>query len=136
MKKSKADLSPLKKAGLKRTDFRSELLKALRKARRPLTAAQIHGSLPDHFDRATLFRNLKTLVESKIVNASEFGTGTTYYCLEAEHHHHHVFCVHCEKTRMLDFCGVEPMVALAEKMGFQVLSHKMELIGICPACRS
>jgi Fe2+ or Zn2+ uptake regulation protein len=136
MKKSvsKAD-ARLVRAGLKKTDFRLALLKIFEDAKRPLSATQLLDELPAQFDRATLFRNLKTLEESGVLSSTDFGTGATFYCLQGEDHHHHVFCVRCEKTRALDLCGAGPMIALAEKLGFQVITHKFELLGLCPSCQ-
>ena len=61
------------------------------------------------FDRATLFRNLKTLVEKNILNTTEFGTGAAFYCLNSDHHHHHhVFCIRCETAKPLPVCAIAP----------------------------
>ncbi len=129
--------------GLKITVFRRELLEAFRTARAPQSAAQIFTALLKNkrlkgskFDRATLFRNLKTLVEKNILNTTEFGTGAAFYCLNHDHHHHHhVYCIQCETAKPLAVCAVGPMIEQAQRLGFKVLNHRMELIGLCPECR-
>src|SRR3954462_14345271 len=108
---------------LKKTPFRRELLKIFSEAGTPLTAAQILELMKKNkrlkgvvFDRATLFRNLKTLVEKQLLNSTEFGTGSAFYCLShKDHHHHHIFCVRCETVKAFDTCAVGPMIELASK---------------------
>jgi Fur family ferric uptake transcriptional regulator len=132
----------LQQSGLKRTPFRLRLLQIFKAARKPLTAAQILEALSKakatraSFDRATVFRNLKTLVEAGLVNSTEFGTGATFYCLShSESHHHHVFCQKCKTVEPLSICGIGAMVEQAKKLGFFVTEHRLELLGLCANCR-
>ncbi len=133
-KKSAKGPDVLQDSQLKKTAFRQELLKVFRAAKSPLTAAQVFERLPE-FDRATLFRNLKTMVAKDVLSSTEFGTGSAFYCLNNEaHHHHHIFCVRCETAKGLDECVVAPLVKKAQELGYEVLNHKLELLGICPDC--
>lgn len=133
----------LHKHGLKKTPSRLRLLQVLRRSHHPMTSAQILKILSrakkaarTAFDRATLFRNLKTLSEAGIINSTDFGTGMTFYCLyDEEAHHHHVYCVQCETVKPLTVCVAAPMINQAEKLGFQVINHRMELMGLCSSCR-
>ena len=144
MKDSPSLSALLAKSELKRTPFRRELLQVFTTAKAPLSAAQIYQLLRSNkklkshrFDRTTLFRNLKTLVSKNILNTTEFGTGAAFYCLNSDHdhHHHHVYCIRCETARPLAVCVVAPMIANASELGYQVLNHKFEVIGICPGCQ-
>ncbi len=143
MKNSSSLTSRLCASALKRTPFRRELLQVFDNAKAPLSAAQIYQLLRGNkklkamrFDRATLFRNLKTLVSKNILNTTEFGTGAAFYCLNSDHHHHHhVFCIRCETTKPLDLCAVGPMISQANQLGFKVLKHRLELLGLCPTCQ-
>ncbi|MGE3263265.1 MAG: Fur family transcriptional regulator [Bacteriovoracia bacterium] len=132
----------LEKHGLKKTEFRLALVRYLLHAEQPQNAQQIFAGLKKKkykklaFDRATVFRNLKTLSEDGVLQATEFGTGATHFCLESSaHHHHHVFCTSCQTASPIDFCGIDPMIAKAKEMGFLVTSHRFELLGICKKCR-
>jgi len=120
---------------LKKTAFRQELLKVFKSAKHPLTAAQVFERLP-HFDRATLFRNLKTMVSKEVLSSTDFGTGAAFYCLNDQaHHHHHIFCVRCQTVKGLDECVVAPLVKKAQEIGYTVLNHRLELLGLCPQCK-
>jgi Fur family ferric uptake transcriptional regulator len=143
MKKPRDPCEALARAGLKKTLFRQELLKSFINRDSPLAAAQILARLEGNrklrtfkFDRATLFRNLKILVEKGLLTATEFGTGRAFYRLSGQRHHHHVFCVRCESVRPLKKCAAGPMIEQAKQMGFEVLEHRLELLGVCPECRS
>ena len=127
---------------LKKTPFRSELLQIFKSASGPLSAAQLYEILAKarkiksiKFDRATLFRNLKTLVATDILSSTEFGTGATYYCINSQKsHHHHVFCTECKVVKSVEGCVIAPLVAQANRMGFQVHTHRLELLGLCAEC--
>lgn len=133
----------LKQKNLKKTPFRLALLNYFIGLDKPLTGLQVfEGMQVDArrrkfaFDRATVFRNLKTLVRENILQTTEFGTGSSHYYLKDAHHHHHVFCVGCETVEPIDYCGVAPMIAQAHQIGFSVISHRLDLIGLCPDCKT
>lgn len=132
----------LESRNLKKTPFRLALLDFFIIHDKPLTGLQLYHGLKKNsrtqklkFDRATVFRNLNTLVSEEILQTTEFGTGSNHFYLKSAHHHHHVFCTKCEVAEPINFCGVAPMIARAKQIGFDVLSHRLDLIGLCPACK-
>lgn len=132
---AKAIETLLKGAGFKTTPFRLELLTLLKKRSRPMSAAEIQDALKGPgFDRVTLFRNLQTMAKKGLLEATEFGTGATYYCIGGTRHHHHFFCLKCKKVSGIDSCSVEPTIKAAQKGGYVVQNHKLELFGLCPSC--
>ena len=127
---------------LKKTPFRCALLTFFIEQDKPLTGLQAHEGMQKNphfkkikFDRATIFRNLKILVQKEILQTTEFGTGSNHFYLKSSHHHHHVFCVSCEMVEPIHYCGVAPMIEQANQIGFAVLSHRLDLIGLCPDCK-
>ncbi len=142
MKRSPEIEALLEQCELKKTPFRLELVGFFFEVKAPVSAGKVFEALLKNkrlknskFDRATLFRNLKIMVEKNVLNTTDFGTGAAYYCLNSDHHHHHVFCVNCEQTKSLPVCAVAPMVDQAQRLGFKVLTHRLELLGLCPDCR-
>ena len=83
----------LRSNGLKNTPLRVALLDFLAQQETPLTAEEIGRSLKKvEFDRASLFRTLKTFTEAGILNMIDLGEGFHRYernC-ELHHHHHHI----------------------------------------------
>ena len=56
-------------------------------------------------------------------------------------HHHHLLCVHCGKVIDVTLpADLEQQVAnaiatLTDAEGFQVHSHRLDVLGLCKACR-
>ena len=125
---------------LKITSFRLKLMEVLQLAEGPISAAQIQLELLNkkfrNFDRATLFRNLKSMEQAGLLESTEFGQGAHFYYLKKAKgpHEHHVFCIKCEKTQPIKGCGAKASIEKAQEQGYQVLSHRVELMGICPEC--
>jgi Fur family ferric uptake transcriptional regulator len=125
--------------GLRATRQRIAVLGALA-SRDDATAQQIHAVLVDAGERvglATVYRTLKSLSESGVVDALSHHPGETCYRLCGEGHHHHLVCSGCHKVVELGDCELEPWLAqLAAEHGFTVSTHTVEVTGVCPACRA
>ncbi len=134
-----ADL--LRQADQRYTSSRRRLVAALQAGDGPLTITQIvaaDGSLP----QSTVYRNLTVLedagVVTRIVTTDEFAR----YEL-AEHlteHHHHLICSSCGDvtdfsldTRTENSLD-RALGRAAERFGFQVEAHRLDLLGICAMC--
>ena len=82
---------------------------------------------------ATVYRNLKSLVDEGWLLPVELPGEATRYELADRPHHHHFVCNHCEQA--FDVHGCPPDVEDLAPDGFQVESHEVVLYGACPACR-
>jgi Fur family ferric uptake transcriptional regulator len=86
---------------------------------------------------ATVYRTMKLLSESGIVQEHKFGDGfTRYELVDEEHHHDHLICLECGKITEFE----EPLIEelqdrVAARYGFLVKQHKHELYGICTECQ-
>lgn len=87
--------------------------------------------------QATVYRTLKLLNESGLIEPLDFADGVTRYELSyGESHHDHLICEHCgENIEIFDEVIEERQEAIAKKHGFTLLRHKMYLYGICSKCR-
>ncbi len=97
-----------------------EILKAGRRA---------VGSL----NQATVYRNLKLLVQSgwlRKVNTPELGT---LYEIAGKEHHHHFQCRSC--ARLFEIAGCAFNEGGLTPPGFITERHEVYLFGICAACR-
>jgi len=57
-----------------------------------------------------------------------------YFCRNREHHHHFV-CLSCRKVEDISSCGIEALEReVARKNGGKVLSHILQLNGLCAGC--
>ncbi len=123
------------------TTSRKRLVAALQAGEGPLTITQIveaEKSLP----QSTIYRNLTILEEANVVTRIVTNDDFARYEL-AEHlteHHHHLICSDC--GHVIDFALDAETEALldkalhqaAEKSGFQVSAHQLDLIGTCASC--
>ena len=87
---------------------------------------------------ATVYRTLKLLAESGVASERRFDDGLSRYELadEANTHHDHLICTSCGKIVEFENDKIEELQeAVAKKFGFRLVTHKMELYGICADCR-
>ena len=87
-----------------------------------------------HVGYATVYRTLKLLTDSGLAAPRQFGDGQSRYEVAGEHHHDHLICIQC--GLILEFENPE-IEKLQDEMawrlgGFKIVSHKLELYGMCP----
>jgi Fe2+ or Zn2+ uptake regulation protein len=88
--------------------------------------------------RATVFRGLDTFAELGLVERLDLPDGSHAFvaCEPSRPHHHHVVCSRCGRTEPVPDCGMAAVVAeVSRRTGFSVDTHRIELYGVCPACR-
>ena len=80
---------------------------------------------------ATVYRTVRLFAEAGILERHDFGDGRSRYEAAAETHHDHLIDV--ETGNVLEFVD-EELEALqrriAEKLGFRLVDHRMELYGV------
>lgn len=87
---------------------------------------------------ATVYRTLKMLAESGVVEERRFDDGITRYEL-ADHdaHHDHLICNDCGFIQEFEEPLIEELQErVAQRFGFNLMHHKLELYGSCqtPDC--
>ncbi|MBI5286417.1 MAG: transcriptional repressor [Deltaproteobacteria bacterium] len=85
---------------------------------------------------ATVYRTMKLLVECGLAFERDFGDGQTRYeHLPQDAHHDHLVCLKCGKIMEFENPQIEELQKdVADKMGFKVTTHKLELYGLCRNC--
>jgi len=126
----------LKKARLRRTGPRLEVLSVLLKSKKPLTQEEIAGKLKDGPDKVTIYRILETLLDEGIVHKAFLQERSWHYeladkCTERQCHPHFT-CTNCGETR----CMPELKFPLAKSpyKGFKIKHQQIRLEGLCPEC--
>jgi Fur family ferric uptake transcriptional regulator len=81
---------------------------------------------------------LKLLTECGVAFERKFGDGLTRYELADEaSHHDHLICTSCAKIIEFEEPQIEELQEkIASRYGFELLSHKHEMYGICAECRA
>ncbi|MBI5903647.1 MAG: transcriptional repressor [Deltaproteobacteria bacterium] len=85
---------------------------------------------------ATVYRTMRLLTECGLAIARQFGDGQTRYeNLPQDGHHDHMICIRCSRIAEFQNQKIEQLQAeTAKKLGFTVVSHKLELYGYCSDC--
>ena len=86
---------------------------------------------------ATVYRTMKLLSESGVVQEHKFGDGFTRYELsDEEAHHDHLVCLECGKIIEFEEPQIETLQEkIAKRHGFLVRAHKHEMYGTCSDCQ-
>ena len=82
---------------------------------------------------ATVYRNIKALVDDGILTVVELPGEGPRYELSGKGHHHHFHCRQCGRVFDVTTC-LEGLKQMMPK-GFQITGHEIVLYGNCPACR-
>lgn len=80
---------------------------------------------------ATVYRTVRLFEEAGILERHDFGDGRSRYEAAAEAHHDHL--INVETGEVLEFVDPELEALqkiIAEKLGFRLVDHRMELYGV------
>ncbi|MGI6678364.1 MAG: Fur family transcriptional regulator [Dehalobacterium sp.] len=124
--------------GYKITKQRRAILTILDESEHPLTAEEIYLRIQaknNVSSLATVYRNLKTLVDAGYVVKSGLFEDKVQYRLQNDPHTHNLICLGCHKVIPLSDCPLNCLgETLGKKEGFTVTDHKIELYGFCFEC--
>jgi Fur family ferric uptake transcriptional regulator len=120
---------------------RREVISVLDGVQGFVSAQELHGLIAREGRQialATVYTQLKKLVESGEVDVVMTDRGESLYrrC-HVDEHHHHLACRECGATVDVDAPELEKWAhEIGERHGFRDLRHVLELNGVCPACQS
>ena len=120
--------------GMRMTDQR-------RVVARVLSAAEDHPDVEELYHRAaavdpnislaTVYRTVRLFEEAGVVERHDFGDGRSRYEEAGSEHHDHL--INIKTGQVIEFfdADIEKMKeALAEKLGYKLVGHKLELYGV------
>lgn len=125
--------------GLKATRQRDEIFKVFAAADRHLSVEELHERVRRFNPRigyATVYRTMKLLTEAGLAEERHFEDGFTRYEYNpSQGHHDHLICTACGRIIEFENERIEQLQQdVARKNRFKVLSHKLELYGLCSEC--
>ena len=131
-------LTALENAGFRLTEPRRALAELIVEQPGPFTAAELVAATRARrlgVGRATVFRTLEALERLKIVERIDLPSGEHAWVGCERAHHHHVVCSRCGRSSEIRDAGLLALVRdVAERTGYRVDDHRLELFGLCPAC--
>lgn len=125
---------------LKMTPQRRLILDTFLKQKGHLSSEELYSRVKKRdssVGQATVYRTLKLMYESGLIEPLDFADGVTRYEMSyGEDHHDHLICERCGKNiEILDEVIENRQEELAEEHGFKLLRHRMYLYGVCSDCR-
>lgn len=121
--------------GFRATNPRARVFQAISERGEGFTSQELTSQL-SRVGRATVFRTIKLLVDIGAVCKVVMDDGSVRYRLSRPAHHHHLVCVRCGAAQDFAPCDTEEIVRKLEGFtGYRVMSHRMELYGLCQSCQ-
>lgn len=120
--------------GLRITEQRRVIARVLSEAEDHPDVEKLHersSAIDPGISIATVYRTVRLFEEAGILERHDFGDGRARYEAAPEAHHDHLIDV--ETGNVIEF--VDPELELlqkqiAEKLGFRLVDHRMELYGV------
>ncbi len=120
--------------GLRITEQRRVIARVLSEAEDHPDVEKLHersSAIDPGISIATVYRTVRLFEEAGILERHDFGDGRARYEAAPESHHDHLIDV--ETGNVIEF--VDPELELlqkqiAEKLGFRLVDHRMELYGV------
>jgi Fur family transcriptional regulator, ferric uptake regulator len=120
--------------GLRITEQRRVIARVLSESEDHPDVEAVHArasAIDSHISIATVYRTVRLFEEAGILERHEFGDGRSRFEAATEAHHDHLIDV--ETGTVIEFAD-EELEALqrriAEKLGFRLVDHRMELYGV------
>jgi Fe2+ or Zn2+ uptake regulation protein len=127
----------LRKAGLRATHGRINILAILAQEKKPVTIEHLKSKLPS-LDTVTLYRALDALQEAHIVERMDLQHGHAHYELIIDRpHHHHAVCRSCGIIEDVEIPHSPHPEKEAERRSkkFSIIdAYSLEFFGVCANC--
>lgn len=129
----------LQEAGLRVTDHRILVLSTVAKVKQPITVYELVEVLrkKESIDQATVYRNLASLHEARLLRRLDFNHGHAHYELETGRASHQLVCHSCETIEKIEGISVDDAVKkmLKKSKKFKnTTTHSIEIYGLCRSC--
>jgi Fur family ferric uptake transcriptional regulator len=121
---------------MRNTKQKQAIREAFASADRQLSPEEALREARRHYKRlgiATVYRNIRALVEDGWLVPIEIPGKSPRYELSGKKHHHHFHCGECDRVYELEGCVASIKMQLPK--GFTALAHEVYLFGSCLACQ-
>jgi len=132
----------LRAAGLKDTVQRKVVLNTFLNTEKHVSVDDLYrlvNRAKRHVGYATVHRTMKLIAESGLAREVMFNDGVVRFdhCYGREHkHHHHLVCTQCKKVIEFSSQALDrEEQRILSKHGFESVSHRYEIFGLCRECR-
>ena len=135
-----AESQELKDAGLKITLPRVKILEILENSEvHHVSAEDVYKLLLHNGEEvglATVYRVLTQFEQAGLVVRHNFEGGHSVFELSSDKHHDHIVCIWCGRVEEFADDEIEQLQEkVADKLGFELTDHNLNMYGLCPECR-
>lgn len=120
--------------GLRMTGQRRVIARVLSESNDHPDAEELHrraSAIDPHISIATVYRTVRLLEESGILERHDFRDGRSRYEEVPDEHHDHLIDVQTGKVIEFHNDQIEELQRLvAEKLGYKLIDHRLELYGV------
>ena len=126
--------------GLRITEQRKVIARVLSEAEDHPDVEALHAraaAIDPGISIATVYRTVRLFEEAGILERHDFGDGRARYEAAAEAHHDHL--INVETGEVIEFVDPELEAlqkVIAEKLGYRLVDHRMELYGVAVDSKS
>ena len=132
-------LKRLASAGYRVTGPRRAILEAVSEREGHFRAEEILAEArrtAPNTGRATVYRTLMLLAQMDLLEQVHLGEGSHSFVVGDHGHHHHLICSKCGNVTEVHGCELPSAVNdLADREGFVIEAHQLEVYGHCRRCR-
>jgi Fur family ferric uptake transcriptional regulator len=139
MLSEEAIVGRLRQAGYRITQPRRAVVRALLEEEGDLSPAEAQARASAHcpgIGLVTVYRTLDLLTEMGFARRIHSKSGCHSYAIASRGHRHHVVCHACGRTCEFEGCDLSAFLSrVSEETGYEIETHLLELVGLCPTCR-
>lgn len=130
-------LNHLREKGVRITETRKAVIDFIIQSHDHPSADMIYQALLPAFPNmslATVYNNLKILIDEGFVSELKVRNDTTTYYDFMGHQHLNVICEKCGRIADMDLDLPDVQQEAADQTGYQITKSQMVVYGICPDC--
>jgi Fur family peroxide stress response transcriptional regulator len=131
-------VNKLRQHGHRLTPQRAAVIQIIISSRDHPSIEQVYEQIKQQFPMmslATIYKTVTLLKDEGEILELGFANGSTRYDGNRPYPHPHLICVRCHS--IIDPQGQaidQQVVDLAERYGYRLITHRLDLFGICPNC--
>jgi len=116
---------------LRNTPARRKIIEIFESSKRPLSASLVLRKIK--VNKTTVYRELETLLNEKIICEVDFGDGIKRYESTKLSHHHHLVCKICGEIEDVKI-NEKILMVYVNQTNFKIENHSIEFFGRCKNC--
>ncbi len=132
-------LSQLHENGYRLTDARRIVVETVEKSARALTPIEVYDIARKKYRAlglVTVYRTLEKLEELHLIQRVHQPLGCQAFISAGEGHQHLLLCQNCGQVAFFEGDDLDVLTkSIAQKTGYQISEHWLQLFGLCAACR-